>query len=69
MTIEEIAKLGEWIRVGNIKPCNICLGESQHYAHVRNRQEQKTETWYFCDHHFKEYLSECNRLREQLLFT
>lgn len=72
MTIEEIAKLGEWIRTGNIKPCGVrqCGEESRNYAHIMNRQEEKTETWYFCDKHFREYLRECDRLREgRLPFT
>lgn len=58
MTLDEIVKLADWTRAGDIDGCDVtrCIGNAEKYAHIGK------EVWFFCKTHFAEYLRECNNL-------
>jgi hypothetical protein len=69
MTVEEIAKSGDWKISGDIGDCDVerCLEEPTKYAEVRSQKGNITvvDTWFFCGKHFAEYLRACDNLREK----
>lgn len=65
MTVEEIAKLGNWRRAGDIGCCDVtrCIEDATKSAEIATKN--KIEAWYFCDAHFAEYLRVSSELREK----
>jgi len=69
MTVEEIAKSGDWKIAGDIGDCDVghCLKTPSSYAEIRKQKGHITvvDTWFFCGEHFAEYLRACDELREK----
>ncbi len=65
MTVEELAKLSDWARAGDIRGCDVghCHEEATKFADIR--KGIRMETWYFCKKHFAEYLRATDDIREQ----
>jgi hypothetical protein len=58
MTLEEIVRLADWTKAGDIDGCDVtrCVGNAEKYACIGK------ETWFFCKTHFVDYLRECDRI-------